>query len=86
MLKTYQVAIDPLLDRNDWVISEHVYADLILPPMFKRLFGRPKKKSRDKLFSKLLSTKGKIHVLYVELQGMIGELVEIGLVLLSLNK
>lgn len=59
VLKTYEVSIYSLPDRKNWVIPEHILADLVLPPIFKRPPGRLKKKSRDKSFSKLLSSKGK---------------------------
>lgn len=76
--------IDPLPDRRDWVIPEHLHADLVLPPIFKRLPERPKKKSRDKTFSELLSFKGKNTYSTCRIAGHNGELVEIDLVPLSL--
>lgn len=59
VLKMYQVPIDPLLDRMDWIISEHIQVDFVIPLMIKRPLARSKKKSRDKSFTELLSSKGK---------------------------
>lgn len=59
VLTTYELSIYPLSDRVDWVIPYHILANVVLPPVFKRPPGRPKKKTRDKSFSELLSSKGK---------------------------
>lgn len=75
MLKSYELLIYPLPDRRDWVIPDHVLHDVVLPPIFKRLPGRSKKKSRDKSFSELFLSKGENTCSTCRLQATTGVLV-----------
>lgn len=81
VLKTCEVPICPLPDISDWVATDNVLDDVVLPPVLKRPLGRPKKKSRDKLFSELQAAKGKKHATCVGWLDIIIALVEIDSVL-----
>lgn len=48
VLKTYDVPIYPLPHKDDWLISESVLDEIVLPPNFKRPSGRPAEKDRGK--------------------------------------
>ncbi|TMX05723.1 hypothetical protein EJD97_004317, partial [Solanum chilense] len=48
-----------LSDKTEWVVPGYIVTDLVLPQEFKRLPGRPRKKSRDKLASEMFESKGK---------------------------
>ncbi|XP_047259660.1 uncharacterized protein LOC107853605, partial [Capsicum annuum] len=48
VLKTYDVPIYPLLHSDDWIIPESILDEIVLPPKFKRLPGRPAKKDHRK--------------------------------------
>lgn len=67
-MKIYEFSIYPLPDRREWVEPDHMLDDVVLPPVLKRPTGRSRKKNRDRSFSKLLSSKGKNHIVHVELQ------------------
>ncbi|XP_060170458.1 uncharacterized protein LOC132601381 [Lycium barbarum] len=58
VLKTYDVPVDPLPDEREWNIPKNILEDVILPPRYKRLPGRPKKR-RDKPLSVLLFGKSR---------------------------
>ena len=48
MLKTYNMPMHPLSDITEWLISESVCADEVLPSKFNRPSGRPKNKPHKK--------------------------------------
>ncbi|XP_060182419.1 uncharacterized protein LOC132612095 [Lycium barbarum] len=56
VVKTYDVAVDPLLNEREWKIPKYILEDVVLPPKYKRPPGRPKKRS-DKPLSELLAGK-----------------------------
>ncbi|XP_059302176.1 uncharacterized protein LOC132054131 [Lycium ferocissimum] len=53
VVKTYDVAMDPLPNEREWKIPKYILEDVVLPPRYKRPPGRPKKR-RDKPLSELL--------------------------------
>ncbi|XP_060190798.1 uncharacterized protein LOC132620107 [Lycium barbarum] len=57
VVKTYDVAVDPLLDEREWKIPTYISEDVVLPPRYKRPPGRPKKKRDKPLFELLLGKK-----------------------------
>ncbi|XP_060216416.1 uncharacterized protein LOC132643896 [Lycium barbarum] len=58
VLKTHDVPVDPLPDERELNIPKYILEDVILPPRYKRLSGRPKKR-RDKPLSELLFGKNR---------------------------
>ncbi|XP_047251516.1 uncharacterized protein LOC107879323 [Capsicum annuum] len=54
LVKTYEVPSIPMPDRTDWNVPNSVAKEEVLPPIFKRLPGRPKK-GRKKKSSETLS-------------------------------
>ncbi|KAM3215972.1 hypothetical protein P3L10_025412 [Capsicum annuum] len=48
VLKTYDVPIYLLPRSDDWIISESIVDEIVLPPKFKRPPERPAKKDRGK--------------------------------------
>ncbi|XP_060217303.1 uncharacterized protein LOC132644715 [Lycium barbarum] len=57
VVKTYDVAVDPLPDEREWKIPTYISEDVVLPPRYKRPPGRPKKKRDKPLFELLLGKK-----------------------------
>ncbi|XP_060212159.1 uncharacterized protein LOC132639753 [Lycium barbarum] len=57
VVKTYDVAVDPLPDEREWKIPTYISEDVVLPPRYKRPPGRPKKKCDKPLFELLLGKK-----------------------------
>ncbi|XP_016553039.1 uncharacterized protein LOC107852498 [Capsicum annuum] len=55
LVKTYEVSIISMPDRTDWNVPNSVAEQEVLPPIFKRLPGRPKK-GRKKKSSETLSS------------------------------
>ncbi|XP_060170304.1 uncharacterized protein LOC132601216 [Lycium barbarum] len=53
VMKTYDVAMDPLPDEREWKLLTYISEDVALPPIYKRPLGRPKNK-HDKLLVELL--------------------------------
>uniref|UniRef100_M1DLZ8 Zinc finger containing preotein n=1 Tax=Solanum tuberosum TaxID=4113 RepID=M1DLZ8_SOLTU len=47
LANTYEVLMVPMPDKEDWSALEFVLEEIILPPRYKRLAGRPRK-SRKK--------------------------------------
>ena len=50
LLVTYANPINPLPDRKDWNVPAYVENEIVKPPKFKKLPGRPPKKLRDKTY------------------------------------
>ncbi|XP_060170487.1 uncharacterized protein LOC132601425 [Lycium barbarum] len=57
VVKTYDVAVDPLPDEREWKIPTYISEDVVLPPRYKRPPSRPKKKRDKPLFELLLGKK-----------------------------
>lgn len=59
LLVTYNNPIIPLPDRIDWNVPGNIENEVVRPPKFKKLPGRPPKKLRDKSYSELYGKKYK---------------------------
>ena len=59
LLVTYANPMNPLPDRKDWNVPAYVEHEIVKPPKFKKLPGRPPKKLRDKSYSELYEKKNK---------------------------
>ena len=53
LLVTYANPINPLPDRKDRNVPAYVENEIVKPPKFKKLPGRPPKKLRDKTYNEL---------------------------------
>lgn len=40
---TYEVAIVPIPNKEDWTAPKDVLEEIVLPPKYKRMLGRPRK-------------------------------------------
>ncbi|XP_049405964.1 uncharacterized protein LOC125869420 [Solanum stenotomum] len=56
LANTYAVPMEPMPDKNDWTAPECVLKEVVLPPRYKKMPGRPRKK-RKKNPDEKLSTK-----------------------------
>ncbi|KAH0636373.1 hypothetical protein KY285_036130 [Solanum tuberosum] len=56
LVNTYAVPMEPMPDKNDWTAPECVLKEVVLPPRYKKMTGRPRKK-RNKNPDEKLSTK-----------------------------
>jgi len=56
LTNTYAVPMEPMPDKNDWTAPECVLNEVVLPPRYKKMPGRPRKK-RKKNPDEKLSTK-----------------------------
>ncbi|KAG5575304.1 hypothetical protein H5410_055438 [Solanum commersonii] len=46
LAKTYEVPMVPMLDKEDWSLSDNVLEETVLPPRYKRMFGRSWKRRK----------------------------------------
>ncbi|XP_015159635.1 uncharacterized protein [Solanum tuberosum] len=46
LTNTYAVPIEPMLDKSDWIAPKCVLEEVVLPPRYKKMPGRPGKKRR----------------------------------------
>ncbi|XP_060200576.1 uncharacterized protein LOC132628829 [Lycium barbarum] len=53
VVNTYDVPVDPLLDETEWNVPKSISDEVVMPPIYKRPPGRPKKK-RDKPLQELM--------------------------------
>ncbi|XP_060195125.1 uncharacterized protein LOC132624349 [Lycium barbarum] len=56
VVKTYDIAVDPLPDEHEWKFSKDILDEVVLPLRYKRPPGRPKKR-RDKPLHELMAGK-----------------------------
>ncbi|XP_060182100.1 uncharacterized protein LOC132611735 [Lycium barbarum] len=56
VVKTYDIAVDPLPNEREWKIPKDILDEVVLPPRYKRPPGRLKKR-RDKPLHELLAGK-----------------------------
>ncbi|WMV35305.1 hypothetical protein MTR67_028690 [Solanum verrucosum] len=71
LLVTYINPITLLHDRIDWNVPAYIENEVVRPPKFKKLPGRPSKKLRDKSYSELYGKKTRILVVLVGIRGII---------------
>lgn len=43
LANTYEVVMVPIPDREDWIALKEVLEEIVLPPKYKRMSGRPNK-------------------------------------------
>ncbi|XP_060178029.1 uncharacterized protein LOC132607964 [Lycium barbarum] len=53
VVNTYDVPVDPLPDETEWNVPKSILDEVVMPPIYKRPPGRPKKK-RDKPLQELM--------------------------------
>ncbi|XP_059315725.1 uncharacterized protein LOC132066429 [Lycium ferocissimum] len=53
IVNTYDVPIDPLPDETEWNVPKSILDEVVMPPIYKRPHGTPKKK-RDKPLQELM--------------------------------
>ncbi|XP_060178449.1 uncharacterized protein LOC132608731 [Lycium barbarum] len=53
VVNTYDVPVDPLPDETEWKVPKSILDEVVMPPIYKRPPGRPKKK-RDKPLQELM--------------------------------
>ncbi|XP_059289162.1 uncharacterized protein LOC132042648 [Lycium ferocissimum] len=53
VVNTYDVPVDPLPDETEWNVPKSISDEVVMPPIYKRPPGRPKKK-RDKPLQELM--------------------------------
>ncbi|XP_015165535.1 uncharacterized protein [Solanum tuberosum] len=46
LAKTYEVAMVPMPDKEDWTVPDYVLDEIVLPPRYRRLVGRPRKRKK----------------------------------------
>ncbi|KAH0670849.1 hypothetical protein KY289_025342 [Solanum tuberosum] len=46
LTNTYALPIEPMLDKSDWIAPESVLEEVVLPPRYKKMLGRPRKKRK----------------------------------------
>ncbi|XP_060211675.1 uncharacterized protein LOC132639224 [Lycium barbarum] len=56
VVKSYDIAVDPLPDEREWKIPKDILDEVVLPLRYKRPPGRPKKR-RDKPLHELMAGK-----------------------------
>ncbi|KAH0655065.1 hypothetical protein KY285_029947 [Solanum tuberosum] len=44
LTNTYALPIEPMPDKSDWIAPEFVLEEVVLPPRYKKMPGRPRKK------------------------------------------
>ncbi|XP_049373661.1 uncharacterized protein LOC125838660 [Solanum verrucosum] len=47
LAKTYEIPMVPMPDKEDWSAPEDVVAEIVYPPRYRRLAGRPRKKKKN---------------------------------------
>ncbi|XP_047267662.1 uncharacterized protein LOC124898082 [Capsicum annuum] len=56
LVKTYEMSLCPMPDKQDWHVPPEVLEDVVLPSKYKRPPGRPKKGRKNKSSEKFSST------------------------------
>ncbi|XP_015060438.1 uncharacterized protein LOC107006387 [Solanum pennellii] len=51
--KTYEVAMVPMPDKEDWTVSDYVLDEIVRPPRYRRLAGRPRKRRKKNADEKI---------------------------------
>ncbi|XP_069145463.1 uncharacterized protein [Solanum lycopersicum] len=51
--KTYEVVMVPMPDKEDWNVPEHVLDEIVRPPRYRRLAGRPRKRRKKNADEKI---------------------------------
>jgi len=46
LAKTYEVPMVPMPDKEDWSLSDNVLEETVLPPRYKRMSGRSRKRRK----------------------------------------
>ncbi|KAH0640550.1 hypothetical protein KY285_037136 [Solanum tuberosum] len=46
LTNTYALPIEPMPDKSDWIALESVLEEVVLPPRYKKMPGRPRKKRK----------------------------------------
>ncbi|KAH0635986.1 hypothetical protein KY285_035670 [Solanum tuberosum] len=44
LVKSYEIPMVPMPDREDWTVADNVIAETVFPPRYKRLAGRSRKR------------------------------------------
>ncbi|KAG5611446.1 hypothetical protein H5410_022727 [Solanum commersonii] len=57
LAKTYKVAMVPMLDKEDWTVPDYVLDKIVLPPRYRRLVGRPRKRRNKNADEKITVNK-----------------------------
>ncbi|KAH0693112.1 hypothetical protein KY285_020209 [Solanum tuberosum] len=55
--KTYEVAMVPMSDKEDWTIPYYVLNEIVLPPKYRRLAGKPRKRRKKNVDEKITVNK-----------------------------
>ncbi|WMV07521.1 hypothetical protein MTR67_000906, partial [Solanum verrucosum] len=55
--KTYEVAMVPMPDKEDWSVPDYVLYEIVLPPRYRRLVGRPRKRRKKNVDEKITVNK-----------------------------
>ncbi|KAH0650355.1 hypothetical protein KY284_030267 [Solanum tuberosum] len=55
--KTYEVAMVPMPDKEDWTIPDYVLDEIVLPPRYRRLAGRPRNRRKKNADEKITVNK-----------------------------
>ncbi|XP_047253673.1 uncharacterized protein LOC124887804 [Capsicum annuum] len=56
LMKTYEMTLCPMPDKQDWKVTPEVLEDVVLPPKYKHPPGRPKKGRKKKSSENFSST------------------------------
>ncbi|XP_015068686.1 uncharacterized protein LOC107013240 isoform X2 [Solanum pennellii] len=48
LTNTYVISIEPMPDKSEWKAPDSVLEEVVLPPKYKKMSGRPKKKEKEK--------------------------------------
>ncbi|XP_027769904.1 protein FAR-RED IMPAIRED RESPONSE 1-like isoform X2 [Solanum pennellii] len=51
--KTYEVVMVPMPDKDDWNVPEYVLDEIVRPPRYRRLAGRPRKRRKKNADEKI---------------------------------
>ncbi|XP_027769030.1 uncharacterized protein LOC114074949 [Solanum pennellii] len=70
--KTYEVTMVPMPDKEDWIVTDYVLQEIVLPPMYRRLARRPRKRRKKNADEKI--TVKKILVGNMEKKDITGEI------------
>ncbi|KAG5599959.1 hypothetical protein H5410_031329 [Solanum commersonii] len=57
LAKTYEVTMVPMPNKEDWSVPDYVLDEIVLPPRYKRLVGRPKKRRKKDANEKITVNK-----------------------------
>ncbi|XP_049386776.1 uncharacterized protein LOC125851024 [Solanum stenotomum] len=57
LAKIYEVAMVPMPDKEDWTFPDYVLDEIVLPPRYRRLVGRPRKRRNKNVDEKITVNK-----------------------------